>query len=704
MQIPVKWINELVNIETVNVDYLVEKLTLSGFEVEEILEIEIDNQKTLALDISATANRSDSLSVQGISLEIGALLNKPPKISNYLTNTFEWEDNIRQSSTKNLVDSSCSSFLSFTIENLTNFASPKWLKQKLISSGVVPENNLNDFQNYLILEMGYPFEFYDLKKLQSKINSDEFRLSLDYGKNGQRFTASNDVEYSLNDSMLVVKANDVPISIGGIISDAAFKPSETTTSLLIEASIFNAAKIRQQSRGLGLRTDRSSRYEKSLKNSNLLEACYRLISLLRISNPTLVCKLHTNSNAQENESTVITLNYANIKKVLGPIRGIKSQNYIAVDSIHNYLDRLNFESVYNEGEASWTVQVPYLRSDDIVQEIDLIEEIGRIHGFNNFLTQLPVIRTVGNEDFSYQTRKKLNACLTNLGLNEFIHYSLVGDYTYTPNKIQLVNPLLKDCSNLRSSLLPSLIGTVQDNLKNGNPIVEGFEYGHVFSLENESQIIENEHVAGIFGGFKTKATWSESPSNVQWFEAKGKIEQLLQKFNFLIDWKPYQATTTTEFLHPYCTADIYLSNGTQLGVFGQIHPFLAKKLNIPSNLYLFEFDFTLIKNQLKENKFKNYQEYSLYPKIIKDLSFIIDKNISFNQLKEILYLNGSKYLTDVTLLDEYRGTSIPENCTSLCLQLSFQSTEKTLQTAQVENIINHLQSLLISKFKVEIRT
>ena len=163
MQIPVKWINELVNIETVNVDYLVETLTLSGFEVEEILEIEIDHQKTLALDISATANRSDSLSVQGISLEIGALLNKPPKISNYLTTTFEWEKSIRQSSTKNLVDSSCSSFLSFTIENVINFTSPTWLKQKLISSGFVPENNLNDFQNYLILEMGYPFEFYDLR-------------------------------------------------------------------------------------------------------------------------------------------------------------------------------------------------------------------------------------------------------------------------------------------------------------------------------------------------------------------------------------------------------------------------------------------------------------------------------------------------------------------------------------------------------------
>jgi phenylalanyl-tRNA synthetase beta chain len=704
MQIPVPWINELVNIATVNVDYLVEKLTLSGFEVEEILEIEIDNQKTLALDISATANRSDSLSVQGISLEIGALLNKPPKISKYLTRTFEWEDRLQQCATPNLSHSPCSSFMSLAIHNLENFTSPKWLKQKLVSSGLVPENNLNDFQNYLILEMGYPFEFYDLNKIKSKVQSEDFTISLEYGTQDQRFTATNEIEYSLNDSVVIVKANDVPLSIGGIIANAELKPSEATTSLLIEASIFTAAKIRQQSRVLGLRTDRSSRYEKSLKNANLLEACYRLVSLLRISNPNLVCDLHTNSNNRETDGNVITLSYTNINKVLGPIRGVKSRNYISIENIHNYLNRLNFESSYNKEECLWTVRVPYLRSDDIVQEIDLIEEIGRIHGFNNFLTQLPVIRTVGTEDFSYQTRKKLNACFTNLGLNEFIHYSLVPDYTYTKNEIKLVNPLLKDCSNLRSTLLPSVIGTIQDNVKNGNSTVEGFEYGHVFSVGNDSQILEQEHVAGILGGLKTKSNWSDSPTNMDWFEAKGKIEELFQKLNFLIYWKPCQGVTQNEFLHPYCTADIVLSNGERLGVFGQIHPFLAKKLNISPHLYLFEFDFTQIKNQLKDNKFKNYQEYSLYPKIIKDLSFIIDKNISFHQLKETLYLNGSKYLTEVTLLDEYRGKSIPGNCTSLCLQLSFQSHETTLQTLQVETIMNHLQSLLISKFQAEIRT
>lgn len=703
MQIPVNWINELVNIETVDVDYLVEKLTLSGFEVEEVVEIELNNTKTLALEISATANRSDSLSVQGICLEIGALLNKPPKISKYGTSTFDWDSTLKTLSTDNLQQSPCSSFISFTIHNLENLTSPKWLQRKLISSGFVPENNLVDFQNYLILEMGYPFEVYDFHKLQVKSKTKDFKLSLEYSQANELFVATNDSQYQLNDSILLVKANELPISIGGIISNGDVQPDETTTSIVVEASIFNAAKIRQQSRFLGLRTERSSRYEKSLKNSNLIESCYRFISLLRISNPNLSCNLHTISDNQDPKSKEISLRYEKIQQVLGPVRGIKNHNYVSIESIHNYLERLNFPYIYDETESVWNVQVPYLRSDDIVQEIDLIEEIGRIHGFNNFLTQLPLIKSIGTEDFSYQTRKKLTACLINLGLTELIHYSLVKDYTYTPNKIKLVNPLLKDCSNLRSNLLPSLIGTIQENLKNGNTIMEGFEYGHVFSLSEDSQIIENEHVAGIFGGFKTKSTWSESPANINWFEAKGKIEQLFQKFNFLIYWKPYKPIESKNLFHPYCTAEIYLCNNQRLGVFGQVHPFLAKKLNISSNLYLFEFDFTAIKEHVKENKLTHYQEYSSYPKIVKDLSFIINQTISFQQLQELLYWNGSKYLTEITLLDEYRGKSIPDNCTSLCLQLSFQSNETTLQTKQVEQIVNHLQSLLISKFNVKLR-
>ena len=344
-----------------------------------------------------------------------------------------------------------------------------------------------------------------------------------------------------------------------------------------------------------------------------------------------------------------------------------------------------------------------MRSDDIIREIDLIEEIGRLHGFNNFLTQLPKIRAVGAEDFSYKTRKKLTSCLIHLGFNELIHYSLVNENTYISNNIKLINPLLKDCSNLRSSLLPNLIKAVHKNLKKGNLAIEGFEYGHVFFGDNSSRVIEKEHVAGIFGGVRTKSSWSELSKPLSWFEAKGKIEQVFKKLNLLIYWKTYTPVQNKNILHPYCVGELLLTNGEYLGIFGQIHPVLAKKLNVTTDLYLFEFDFTSIQKQIRTNKLVIYQEYPMYPKIVKDLSFIIHKGISFGELQRKLYLNGSKFLIEINFLDEYKGDSVPQDHTSLCLQLVFQSGEKTLQKSEVEIIMNNLQSLLSNRFKAIIR-
>ena len=706
MEISLEWVNELVNIKNVDLEDLIEKLTLGGFEVEEILEVEINNKKTITLDISSTANRSDSLCIQGISLEIAALLNKPLNISKYSTHSFKWKQKIENLSETFLSTNGCSTFISIIVEHLNDLTTPKWLQQKLISSGIIPKNNLLDFQNYILLETGYPFEFYDLNKIYSKLDTSNFSLTVTPSKNGTKFYANNDVKYKLNDSILVVKANELPISIAGIIPGKDTCYSSNTTSLLIEGSIFSAVKIRQQSRVLGLRTDRSAKYEKSLKNINLIESCYRLISLLRVSNPKLVCKLHTVTKTAENNIVPISLKYNTITQILGPIKTknetSKNNNYIQIESINNYLERLRFNYSYNSDNLIWKVNIPYSRTDDINREIDLIEEIGRLHGFNNFLTQLPKIKAIGNEDPSYMTRKKLTSCFTNLGLNEFIHYSLVGQKTYIDNNIKLVNPLLKDCSNLRSSLLPTLVKTVNSNLKNSNISIEGFEYGHIFSGDISKTFQEKEHVAGIFGGIKSKSAWSDSSKPLNWFEAKGKIEQLFKKLNFLLYWKTY-TPLSNNILHPYCSSKLYLANGENLGIFGQIHPLLSKKLNLPSDIYLFEFDFELIKNQIQVNRLSSYKEYTLYPKIVKDLSFIISSKTSFGELKKLLYANGSKFLTQIDLLDEYKGTSIPEKHTSLCLQLTFQSSKKTLQNKEIENIINNLQQLLISKFNANIR-
>ena len=705
MQIPLKWINELINIEKIELTDLIEKLTLGGFEVEEIFELEINNEKQLALDISATANRSDSLSIQGISTEIAALLNKQPTVSTYSIPTLEWKQKINDFSTIVPKENYCSTFLAVSIENLTDITSSQWIKEKLLSSGITPSNDLLDFQNYILLETGYPFSFYDLNKLFTKLNTTKFQLSLSNATDNETFFATNDVKYQLDNSNLLVKVHNLPIGIAGIIESKDFYYSKSTNSLLIEASIFNAAKIRQQSRILGLRTDRSARYEKSLKNTYLIEALYRLISLFRIKNPNLICKLHTAFQIEKKPLTSISLRYKTINEILGPIQNFSQTDisYISPRSITSYLERLNFKFSYNESKLTWKVEIPSLRSDDITREIDLIEEIGRLHGFNNFLTTLPKIKTIGSEDLSYKTRKKITSCLLNLGLNELIHYSLVNETT--SNKIELINPLLSDCSNLRTSLFPNLIKTAQDNLKQGNLLIEGFEYGHVFSGNIKTKFEEKEYVAGLFGGNKTKLFGSDSidTNTLIWLEAKGKIEQFFQQLNLAIYWQIESSSTNAHILHPYRSGKIYLRDGKKVGKFGQIHPLLANQLSLPLEIYLFEFDIKIIQNQIHNNKLTVYKEYSLYPKIIKDLSFIIRQDISFAKLQKVLYLNGTQFLSEINLLDEYRGQSIPDQHTSLCLQLTFQSNKKTLQNKDIETIIKNLQLVLINEFEVIFR-
>lgn len=705
MQISLQWINELVNLDQVDLDELIEKLTLGGFEVEETLEVEINHNKQLILDISATANRSDSLSIQGISTEIAVLLNQPRKLPKYLSKSQQWKQAIKNNTEIVSIDESCSIFLAVIVQNLANTNVPKWITQKLQSCNITPLNNLSDFKNYILLEMGYPFEFYDFDEISKELNTSEFDLSIKKSENRQKFVASNNITYELDDSILTLNANNLPLNLAGLIEMKQLSVSETTKSVFIEASIFNAAKIRQQSRYLGLRTDRSARYEKSLRSTYIIEALYRLISLLRISNPNLTCRLYTSKEIIENSLEPIILRYERVKEILGPISSSTNEtlNYISVDAITNYLTRLNFTFLFDDSTLSWKVNRLHSRIDDISREVDLIEEIGRLHGFNNFLTALPKIQAIGIEDSTSKTRKKITACLLNLGFNELIHYSLVQQTTFLINEIKLVNPLLTDCSNLRASLLPNLLKTVQENFKQKNTIMEGFEYGHVFYSDSGSEFREKEYVAGIFGGRKAKSDWTSSEIGLNWFEAKGKIEQLFNQLNLEIYWEKCSSPLSEKILHPYRSTNIYSSNQMNLGVFGQIHPILANQLNLSTEIYLFEFNIEIINSQLQTNSLSLYKPYSLYPRIIKDLSFIVQRDISFKEIKKAIHLNGTEFLSEINLLDEYRGQPIPENQTSLCLQLIFQSDKKTLENREIETIIRKLQTILTQKFQAILR-
>jgi phenylalanyl-tRNA synthetase beta chain len=355
----------------------------------------------------------------------------------------------------------------------------------------------------------------------------------------------------------------------------------------------------------------------------------------------------------------------------------------------------------NQKSLIWDVAIPIERNEDITREIDIIEEIGRLHGFNNFVTFLPEISRIGAEDLSYQIRKKLTSCLLSEGFTEVINYSLVNNQN--PQNIKIINPLIQDYSTLRASLLPNLLETISENLKQGNLSLEAFEYGHVFLPSDKKLANEIEQVAGIFGDIELKKNWSENYETLSWFQAKGKIENIFSKLNIWTYWRSEVRARYKNILHPYRTSNLYLAPGINLGSFGQIHPIIAKKLNISSSLYLFEFNFELLKNEFKYQKLPIYKNYSAYPKMVKDLSFIISQEIPFDRIQNTITTIGTQFLISIRLLDEYKGKSIPQGNTSLCIQLTFQSKDRTLINKEIEKILENIKSMLIEEFEITIR-
>jgi phenylalanyl-tRNA synthetase beta chain len=695
MRIPLSWINELVNIENINLEELIEKLTLGGFEIEETQYLTILNQKEIVLEISTTANRADTLSIIGIAKEIAALFNLPLKAS--LNFNLKLEQDIKNAVITNIQSEIYSSFITIIVDNILIKDSPKWIKHKLLSSGITPSNNLLDFQKYLLLETGYPFEFYDLEKIRIKNNN--FSLKLIPAKNGEKLTANNNLTYELTENIHVINLKNQLLSIGGLISNLDYQYTTSSRSILIEAAVFNSKKIRNTSRTLGLRTERSIKYEKGLTNNDIIKSVCRILSLLKFYNNALTYKIHTVAHNSYDKEPSIELKYTNILEVLGLTK--KNLKQLTIHQIYNYLNSLNFTTKFDSKKIIWHVKIPSSRIADITHEIDLIEEIGRLHGFNNFDINLPKIKKIGTEDCSYQSRKKINTCFRNEGLNELFQYSLIKEEGVG---IKLVNPLLSEYSELRQTLLKSLLQTSSKNVKQGNLPLQGFEFGHVFFESQCFKYIEKEYISGMFGATEIKRDWSSKRTRLSWFEGKGKIENIFDNLNLLVHWKNSNALTYRKILHPYRTAEISFVNGLVVGVFGQINPILAKQFSLPFDIYLFEFNFEVLKNQLKQNKLAIYQYYSLYPRIIKDLSFIIEKNISFERIKKLISAHGTKVLYNIELLDQYQGKNIPNNQISLCIKLTFQSYQETLLTTDIEKIMKNIEFVLLKEFNVNSRS
>ena len=660
-----------------------------------------------------------------------------------------------------------SRFLCFKLENLKNLKSPGWLQKRLAYSGIVPQNDLSDYKNYIFLESGYPFEFYDLKKITSKCDSENFKLNLSHASD-IKFTGTNNREYTLNQNILVLKANEEILSIAGVISNKDFAYSKDTDSVLIEGAIFHPKMIARQSRLLQLKTTRSNYYSKGgMDGCFFIQTWYRLLSLLKIANPQRKFKLHTSSYTSENESQIYHVPFVTwyawhevdifaswdfwlrekkIAQVLGEAYYFQSIVYKQVYRktkrlpcilIEDYLRKLDisYEFKYLPGEwqyfpiiygripipprstkrvlppnargwmpprkygkpsRNWLLRVPNYRKADIKTETDMIEEFVRIYGVDKIISIYPQLTSYGIADLNYQTRREITQWLLNEGFNELISYSLVNEKIKNNQSISLLNPIANEYSSLRTSLLPNLIQIASENIKQGNKVFEGFEYGHIFSKDLKGEFFERECLSGIFGGIELREAWSEKSEYLSWFEAKGKIEKMFEKFNFPVVWNNLNDNSKNlkdndinlNFVHPYKAAKLYSKvTETFLGIFGELNPIIAKELAISSKFYLFEFDLRHLVTQYKKrksNKSFDFKEYSSYPKLIKDLSFIIDKDLEIGSLLQFIYMSRTKFLSKLSLQDIYESDSLLSNQTSLCIQLVFQAKDKTLKNSDIE--------------------
>jgi phenylalanyl-tRNA synthetase beta chain len=669
------------------------QLTLTGFEVEDIEEIITDDINDVIIEIKVTPNRSDINNMVGLSQEIKSLMNIPlakTKIYPGLNeiprdlNFGNLKTNIKRGALNN---PNLNSFFVQQIENTEIKDSPMWIKKRLLSSKILPTNNITDIANYIMLQWGQPLLIHDLDKVKRFIKLDstlhsEIKIGLRYGKEKEKFLGVNNLEYELTPKNLVITANDVPIEILGIMQQRDTVIDLTTKKILIQCGNFNSQYIRQSSKRFGIKTENTNLNGKGISNKVTKLAFQHSIKLITLlSNQKLKYETINLSNNLKEENRYLNIKFYNIREILGTqqIQKVKKSHIISNDEILDCLRRLNFE-ITEITEEKCKVEIPHSRFFDLESEIDIIEEIGRVLGFNNILPILPKTEKIGKISNEQKLINVSQNFFIDNGFNELITYSLTS--ANNQNNIKLINPLGNEYSSLRTTLFFNLLNSVSYNKNQRNYINPCFEISRVF---NQKLKQEYTVISGIFGSQKYKTNWTNGEQTLNWYEGKGNINKFFSLLNLNVDWQQIEKNLGETF-HPGRSALIH-KEGLELGTFSQIHPLYAKQKNLENNLFFFELNLTRI-SQFNLIKKEKYIAFSSYPKITKDLSFEVQTKISISECKFILErvifeLNQTEFEIHIELFDYYKKPNQKE-VKILGFKLTYQSFERTLLKTEIE--------------------
>jgi phenylalanyl-tRNA synthetase beta chain len=669
-----------------------------GSDVRPLLDLE-----DVILDLTATANRADALSMVGVAREVAALTGAPLRLPEAT------EVSIPKGSgalvLKISEPNACPAYIGTVIEGVKIAPSPDWLQRRLLAAGVRPINNVVDVTNYVLLEWGQPLHAFDRDRLQSIAGGESLTIGVRFAKNGESLKTLDGQTRTLQQQTLLITANDQPVALAGVMGGEETEVHEGTQNLILEAALFEPVAIRRSARTQGLRTEASTRYERSVNQAELGVACKRAIALLtELAAGTPTSQEIADTRAHPSTwARSIELRLDRINQVLGPVDLGEETGEILQEDVERILTALGCQLKLTESEGSiqWTVTVPPYRYRDLEREIDLIEEVARLYGYDNFCDDLPDKTEPGYLSLEQLLGRQLREAFRAAGLTEVVHYSLVKPEN--ENQISLANPLFTEYSALRTDLLSGLIDAFEYNLEQGNSALNGFEIGRIFWREEEG-LEEADAVAGIFGGDPTQGKWVRGGRELPmtWYEAKGLLESVFQRLGLSVE---YQPNRQDERFHPGRTASLWLQ-GDRLGNFGQLHPQLRQERGLPDAVYAFELDLDVLLDALDQDEklTPRFQPFSTYPAADRDIAFFAPVKVSVAEIERATQKAAGTLLESVQLFDEYQGQSVPEGQRSLAFRLVYRAGDRTLTDEEVEPVHQKVREALVEKFGVSLRS
>jgi phenylalanyl-tRNA synthetase beta chain len=659
------------------------------------------------LDLSSTANRADALSMVGIAREVAALTGGTLKLPTVDKSAISQQP---QLSVKVSEVQACSIYSATLIEGVQIAPSPEWLQRRLQAAGIRPINNVVDVTNYILLEWGQPLHAFDANKLQAVGSSETIQMGVRYAeKQGESLKTLDGQERQLQALNLLITANNAPVALAGVMGGENTEVSEGTQNIVLEAAIFDPVAVRKSARSQGgMRSEASTRYERGVNLAELETAAHRAIELIiQLAGGKIICQDVSDHRPDLTlQPRSIKLRLERLNQILGPIDDDGEPGDITVEDVERTLTALGCQLTVAEGDAEetvWNAIVPPYRYRDLEREIDLIEEVARLYGYDRFMDTLPSESAAGFLSLDEELIRRIRAAFRAVGLNEVVQYSYAIEKLNNGSQVEIVNPMFTEYSTLRSELISGLIQSFQTNLAQGNGTLQAFEISKIFG-RNETGLIETDVLAGIIGGDAGVGRWTTGgkPQPITWYQAKGMLESVCNSLKIPVE---YQADRSDEKLHPGRTASLWLQ-GQKLGYFGQLHPQLRQEKDLPAAVYVFQLNLDPILNYLaaEERLVPIFKNYSSYPPSDRDIAFFAPVDLSLADIQKSITKAGGELLEQVEVFDEYRGTNVPEGQRSLAIRLIYRALDRTLTDTDVEPLQQKVRDVLVEKFRVTLRS